>query len=355
MNRFLPDMFCFLLSCALLLFAACPAAAEPQPPSDKITFTHTVVQTYGGDLSDETAYEAAATLARHALVDMLAGWLTNHSALSLAFSDKSPRPVADALLGTLKTDSEFLADSSSAAIAVTATASIIPAQAISRAKELLLYNDMLMLHANALQREQSILDTFVALSGQRKEPDEVFPQGKAAYNRLIFSLQSMQAYRDALPLLQPSGIWQAPDTVKERMRAAIDLDKNNPLAWNALGEVHYQMEQAIDAVGEQDTAIRLAPEFARAWHARGTAYLKLSLTELALEDFTRAITLQPEQASHWQARGAAYLVTSQFELMCRDYAKACSLGQCENLHWARSRGHCPEKNTKSAAKRSDLP
>lgn len=341
MRRFLPGILPTLISYSLF-FAICPAAAQPQSTPASI-FTHTVVQPYGGDVNDEAAYEAAVVLARHALVDMLSGWLANHSALSLAFAETPPRAVADALIDAKVTGTEFLTDASSEAVAVTVTASFFPSQTVQKAKELLLHNDLLSLHRYALQHEQNLLDHFVSLTGQRKTPYEETPKGSAEYSRLVNALRSMQAYREVLPLLQTNGIWQVPETVTERMRAAIDLDQRNPLAWNALGEAHYQLERTIDAAGEQDTAIRLNPEFARAWHARGTAYLKLSLAELALEDFTRALVLEPEEASYWQARGSAYLVLNKFDAMCRDYAKACSLGNCDSLHWARSRGHCPDQ------------
>jgi len=339
-----PDRLQWAPHLALLLFllAHCPAHAQPAPPAGPapLTFSHTVAQPYGGDLSEENAHEAAAVLARHALVDMVARWLASRPQLDGAFEEISARPVADALVEAHITGSEFFGYEDDAGAAVTMETALHPEKTVLQATVLLSQPMLLHLYAACLKREQHILNQFVALAAARRSPADRAPGREAAFNRHIRSLRSMRIYRQALPLLQADGVWQAPETVVETMREAIDKDGLNPLPWNALGEARFQLGQTLEAAGDQDTALRLDPAFARAWHSRGTTYLKLHLPELAVEDYSAAISLAPQMAQFRQSRGAAYLVLKNFSAMCEDYRTACGLGRCESLHWARTRNYC---------------
>ena len=155
---------------------------------------------------------------------------------------------------------------------------------------------------------------------------------------------------------------------------ALQVTKNNFLAYNGLGNALSEAGNVEDAVYYYNEALRLKPNFAdpynnrgnvylvlgryqpavenyteairlksgnaTIYNNRGNAYLGLGLFQQALKDFNEAMRLKPDNADAYNNRGIAYLVQGNRELGCPDAKKACELGDCRIWKDSNERGDC---------------
>ncbi len=121
---------------------------------------------------------------------------------------------------------------------------------------------------------------------------------------------------------------------------ALQVTKNNYVAYNLLGVALSAKEKQEEAVYYYDKAISIAPLYAFAYNNRGVAYVKLGRPEQsALNDFTRAIELRPDYADAYNNRAIIYFKQNNIQNGCPDAQKACSLGICTALKSAENRGY----------------
>ncbi len=167
------------------------------------------------------------------------------------------------------------------------------------------------------------------------------------------------------------GYWE---NDKELWSHALQVTKNNYLAYNGVGLALVKEGKIKDAINNYNEAIRINPNYLPSYISRGFAYFNLGQYQwaiddcnkairlnknwaepyfirgdsyynfgqyhLAIENYNEAIRLNTENANAYMNRGAAYLKQGNNEQGCRDMQKACELGQCKFLKEAKGKGYC---------------
>jgi hypothetical protein len=125
----------------------------------------------------------------------------------------------------------------------------------------------------------------------------------------------------------------------ELFNHALQVTKNNYLAYNNRGNANAELGQYQQAIEDYSKAISLRPD-SLSYYDRGRAYYKLSNYQIAIEDYSEAIHLRPDYADAFNNRGIAYLTLGNKKQGCSDAQKACELGKCKFLEIAKGQNYC---------------
>ncbi len=122
---------------------------------------------------------------------------------------------------------------------------------------------------------------------------------------------------------------------------AIDLDPDNPVAYNHRGFAKGRLEQYEDALTDYDRALALDPNYAATYNNRGFANRSLERYAEAILDYDQAIALDPSVAMAYNDRGFTKGISGQYEAAISDYDKSIEL----------DRGNAVAYNNRGFAKR----
>lgn len=86
---------------------------------------------------------------------------------------------------------------------------------------------------------------------------------------------------------------------------AIQLAPDSAIYYDLRGQVKYEAEQPLAAIGDFTTALDLDDQEASYFHDRGLTYLLIEDYAAAIDDLTRAIELDPLNETYIQKRGHA--------------------------------------------------
>ena len=95
--------------------------------------------------------------------------------------------------------------------------------------------------------------------------------------------------------------------------------------YNAGVELRGQGRRLLEAIAEDDEAIRIDPRFAWAYFNRGLAYENLGEPKRALEDYSKAIRLSPLLVDAYNNKDAALAVSGRPVRDIRDYNETIRL------------------------------
>ncbi len=121
---------------------------------------------------------------------------------------------------------------------------------------------------------------------------------------------------------------------------AIRINPNYLPSYISRGFAYFNLGQYQWAIDDCNKAIRLNKNWAEPYFIRGDSYYNFGQYHLAIENYNEAIRLNTENANAYMNRGAAYLKQGNNEQGCRDMQKACELGQCKFLKEAKGKGYC---------------
>ena len=183
--------------------------------------------------------------------------------------------------------------------------------------DLLAAGDTLLIDGDAKPHILDQLDRHFGI-----EAAELFPDrpGYARWHKV--PTPSAQVFlRQALNLLQQGEYAQAILDYDK----AIDLDSDDPIAYNYRGFAKGSLEQYLDALVDYDLAIELDPNYAIAYNNRGFVNRNLERYEQAILDYDRTIALAPDYASAYNDRGFTHGILGQHEQAMTDYDKSIEL------------------------------
>ena len=112
---------------------------------------------------------------------------------------------------------------------------------------------------------------------------------------------------------------------KAELDAAIRLDPENAVAYDARGSAAYNRGEFDKAIADWTEAIRLNPEVADLHDNRGLAYVRNGKYDRAIADFTEAIRLDPKLATAYNNRGFVYQNMKQLDQAVADYSETIRL------------------------------
>ena len=111
----------------------------------------------------------------------------------------------------------------------------------------------------------------------------------------------------------------------EDFEQAIELNPDYAEAYNNRGLVQRREGELKKALESFGTAIWLKPDYAEAYLNRGETFRRERFYDRAIADFGTAIGLKPDYANPYIGRGAAYQAQGQKDLAIADYKKARAL------------------------------
>ena len=106
---------------------------------------------------------------------------------------------------------------------------------------------------------------------------------------------------------------------------AIELDPNNPVAYNGRGVAYALNRNFSDAIADFNRTIEIDPKNAAAYMYRGNSYASLDEYQKAISDFDMAIELNPKHAISHFNRGRVYGKLGKYNLAIDDFDKAIEL------------------------------
>ena len=115
------------------------------------------------------------------------------------------------------------------------------------------------------------------------------------------------------------------DRAIEAYSYAIELNPNNPAAYNNRGVSYDSKEKYDRAIADFNTAIQLKPNLAEAYSNRGAAYNKQDDFDRAIADFNTAIQLKSNLAEAYSNRGNAYNGKEEYDRAIEDCNRAIQL------------------------------
>jgi tetratricopeptide (TPR) repeat protein len=119
---------------------------------------------------------------------------------------------------------------------------------------------------------------------------------------------------------------------------AIELDANNPWAWDCRARTYNRMREYGKGIADASKAIDVDPNNLWARVIRGSAHEGLHQYDQALADFTKAIELKPTYIWAMVCRARTYSSLHQYDKAVADYSKAIELaptnsGLHNNVAW----------------------
>ena len=119
--------------------------------------------------------------------------------------------------------------------------------------------------------------------------------------------------------------------------AAIALDADNALAFNARGIAHHRSGNFRSAVRDYEAALKRDIDYAAAFHNRARAWLALAELERAERDFSAVIELRPDSARGFAGRGRVRYLRQDYWMAYRDLLRALEIDADDgySLLWSR--------------------
>ena len=111
----------------------------------------------------------------------------------------------------------------------------------------------------------------------------------------------------------------------EAYSRVIELNPNNPNAYNNRGVAYNARGDFDRAVEDYTKVIELNPDDAIAYNNRGGVYYLKGEYDSAIVDFSKAIELNPDYAIAYNNRGVAYHLKKEYDSAIEDYTKAIEL------------------------------
>lgn len=97
------------------------------------------------------------------------------------------------------------------------------------------------------------------------------------------------------------------------------------IAYRGRGRYYLRSGNALLAIKDFNTAIKIAPQYAEAYYSRGFAYFMLANYKEAIKDFSMAAALSPKDADIYYNRGMAYRKVENYEDAINDLNRAIEL------------------------------
>lgn len=121
---------------------------------------------------------------------------------------------------------------------------------------------------------------------------------------------------------------------------AISIKNDYANAYFNRGIANFQLGLYDRALEDFDQAVGLKPNFAIAYNNRGAVYVNLGKNSPAIEDFSRTISLKPDYADAYNNRAIVYFKEGKYKPACADAQKACAMGSCKTLEDSKINGLC---------------
>ncbi|MGD9502463.1 MAG: tetratricopeptide repeat protein [Methyloceanibacter sp.] len=112
---------------------------------------------------------------------------------------------------------------------------------------------------------------------------------------------------------------------------AIELDPDEPVAYNNRGAALRQTGERDKALADLDQAIKLDPNYASAFNNRGLVYADRREYDRAIQDLSQAIALDSNYLKAYKNRGDAYRRKGEKSLATADYNKALALNPSDDV------------------------
>ncbi len=106
---------------------------------------------------------------------------------------------------------------------------------------------------------------------------------------------------------------------------AVELDIQNPIAWNAKGVALYKNGNIYEAVYAYEKAISLKPDYTRAYYNRSNAFYLAGEFYRALDDLEPVLKSYADSAFVHMAKGLSEVGLKQYELAKRSFKTAAAL------------------------------
>ncbi|NEQ69757.1 MAG: CHAT domain-containing protein [Symploca sp. SIO2D2] len=114
------------------------------------------------------------------------------------------------------------------------------------------------------------------------------------------------------------GAWDA-------INRATQMYPNEPIGWQARGELMKIFQQYGEALASFDQVIKLQPDFYPAWYSRGDVLNTLGQINEVLASFDQVIKLQPDYYQAWYNRGNVLRELGQYQEALASYDQAIKL------------------------------
>ena len=111
----------------------------------------------------------------------------------------------------------------------------------------------------------------------------------------------------------------------ELLHQARAVAPDNPVIFNELGVIHYQLKELDKARDCFLRASRLKPDFARALTNLGACYNEAKNNERAIECYHKALKINPNMVDSWGNLAKAWSESEEFEMSVFCYRKALAL------------------------------
>ncbi|MCY2930848.1 MAG: tetratricopeptide repeat protein [Planctomycetota bacterium] len=153
---------------------------------------------------------------------------------------------------------------------------------------------------SALMRKQGKLQTLASAGGRRLDSAETEEMAKA---------------------------WAAMDkkdwgTATKILTSLREKQKDNPVVWFALGDLHSRLGNHATAIEHYRVAIALKPDYAAAYFGMGLAYHMLKCYPEAIETFKKVIAIDPNDVYSYTNMGGAYEKMNRYAEAIAAYKKA---------------------------------
>ncbi len=119
---------------------------------------------------------------------------------------------------------------------------------------------------------------------------------------------------------------------------AIEIDPNDPKAYNNRGVAYGNKGQYDQAIADFTKALEIDPKYDKAYYNRGRTYADKGLYDQAISDYTKCLEINPKDAEAYFARGFYYHKKNQYDEAISDYTQALKINPSYSEAYA-NRGH----------------
>ena len=156
------------------------------------------------------------------------------------------------------------------------------------------------------------------------------------YNDLIGFIENENNWKSAQIIyisgLAKSGDRKYNEAVKDYSHS-IELNPDNPAAWNSRGVAKLQLKQFDEATKDFEQAIKINPNIPDYWSNHGVANMGLELYENAIIDYDRSINLNPDNDGFLCNRGLAKFELNLYHEAIEDYDAAIHINRNNSIFW----------------------